>query len=62
VSLASLLKVVYLFSLAISPLQFGRPGDWPVSLRGQGEFKVGASRLEWSYLFIVFLFGLYFEL
>jgi len=26
-----------LFSLAISPLQFGRPADWPVSLQGQGE-------------------------
>ena len=26
-----------LFSLAISPLRFGRPGDGPVSLRGQGE-------------------------
>ena len=29
--------VVYLFSLAISPSRFGRPGDWPVSLWGQGE-------------------------
>jgi len=28
----------YLFSLANLPLQFGRPGEWPVSLWGQGEW------------------------
>jgi hypothetical protein len=27
----------FLFPLAISPMRFGRPGDWPVSLKGQGE-------------------------
>jgi hypothetical protein len=35
------LVFIYLFALAISPLQFGRPDDWPVSLWGAG--RVGAS-------------------
>jgi hypothetical protein len=36
--------VLVLFSLSISPLRFGRPDDWPVSLWGAG--RVGACRFE----------------
>ena len=32
------LQLFILFPLAISPSQFGRPGDWPVSLGGEGEW------------------------
>jgi hypothetical protein len=34
---AVILIVFFLSPLAISPMRFGRPGDWPVSLKGQGE-------------------------
>jgi hypothetical protein len=34
-----------LFPLAISPTRFGRPGDWPVSLWGQGELACACNLL-----------------
>ena len=38
INVRSLFIHILQFSLAISPLRFGRPGDWPVSLWGQGEW------------------------
>ena len=45
----------YLFALAISPLQFGRPDDWPVSLWGAG--RVGACKPGMTMSKISFGFG-----